>query len=380
MVDKMGSKISGKVMDSRGVRAAFARRRRVWGSKAAVGVLVVFLCGSGWAALTPQHRSLLEWLTNRPPIAEAVLELSGFYLMNLGHSGPPPKGVIHVRMSLQPDTFFVYTDTHPLLKRPEWVGESRQWYWSLCPGVLCLAPKKGPGADPKNYAQLYAESGRKWAGRLLQFGIEKPDLKFLDAVHFVARDGGPNPDYVIPLRGQLLLDERGIPIGASCEGKRTVRWEGKRRNWYVQRKSRFVGWRKFDGGKWLLPEMVVYEEKFCIYDMEEGKDWTFTNRVLKIKTGLLPKDVEYVPSQFMDTNRPISSLFIDSNHVHYLVTKAGWVRFEGQEPPPLARKTSRSARAFLWVVGGGSMAVLLFWFLMVLSRKAKEGEKSEIKE
>ena len=374
MVDKMGSKISGKVMDSRGVRAAFARRRRVWGSKAAVGVLVVFLCGSGWAALTPQHRSLLEWLTNRPPIAEAVLELSGFYLMNLGHSGPPPKGVIHVRMSLQPDTFFVYTDTHPLLKRPEWVGESRQWYWSLCPGVLCLAPKKGPGADPENYAQSYAESDRKWAGRLLQFGAEEfYELKFLDAIHFVGKDRS-NPDYAIPLRGQLLLDEQGIPIGTKFGGERIVKYGGKRRKWYIQCVSRFVGWKKFDGGQWLLPEMVVYEKKFRIYDLEKEKDWTFTNRVVKIKTGLLPKDVEYVPSQFIDTNHPPPKLSIDSNRVSYLVTKAGWVRFEGQEPPPLARKASRSARAFLWVVGGGSMAVLFFWFLMVLSRKAKEGE------
>ena len=284
-------------------------------------------------------------------------------------------------MSLQPNTFFVHIDRHPLLKAPHWIGESRQWYWDLWPDVLSLAPKEGPGADPENNPQWLAQSDRRDADKWLRFGAQEfYELRFLDAIHFVGKNSW-HPDYGIPLRGQLLLDERGIPIGTKFGGERIVKYAGKRRKWYVRCVSRFVGWKKFDGGKWLLPEMVVYEKKFRVYDLEKEKDWTFTNRVVKIKTGLLSKDVEYVPSQFMDTNHPPPMLCIYSNRIRYLVTKAGWVRFEGQEPPPLARKASRSARAFLWAVGGSSLAVLLFWFFVVSSKKSKKkGGKYESSE
>jgi len=99
---------------------------RCW--KGSLAGLLLFLLPVH-AGLTPEHRSLLQWITNRPPIREIVLKLSA----NHRSLGQPKGGFFLVRGAIQPGRFLLHMERDPLTGMRRTVGESDRYYWELPP-------------------------------------------------------------------------------------------------------------------------------------------------------------------------------------------------------------------------------------------------------
>ncbi|RME91438.1 MAG: hypothetical protein D6766_11865, partial [Verrucomicrobia bacterium] len=231
-----------------------ANRRPRWARPGLVVVAVCIHLGAAAARpaadgseLTSQHRDLLEFITNRPPIARVEMILSGYYHVALPYPPRPPLQPVRLTASLQPRGFYWHMSRDPNLRQPEWTGASSNLFWQLTPTLLSTAPREGPGASPANRTATMADWAWKRLNEHLQFGLDwVSGVRFADPTHFHGWHGSPQ----FPIEGELVLNPAGIPV--------RTRYAGRRGEEEFRVEAVFGEWALFDGGRRWLPRQVVY--------------------------------------------------------------------------------------------------------------------------
>lgn len=298
-----------------------------------VGLLLADQTDWGNGSLSPQHAALLNFLTNRPPIQEVVFELSrNHYAMYLpdgrleDQSAFPP--FLPVRGSLQAGTFFVeYPQSyHPNLS-PFTKGESAEFYWEVTTNVVVLAPKEGPGADPRNGTERLVKHARRTLQQRLMLGLEEvePDtLSWLTPTSFVAQSVPLRDGATVPLRGLLYLDQQKRP--------HRVEYQASDRK-ILHRQVRYM----YGEGAGLLPQEIVISGRNFIH-FRDNKLRHLTNRILRLETGVVETAVSrgFLPTMFIPAGDQHRVLLVHSNGMQYRVTELGLVLDQGVEPPSWA--------------------------------------------
>ncbi len=266
----------------------------------------------------PEHAAFLEFLTNRPPIKEIVFELSTGRFRALRPDGTPVplRPFVPARAALQPQGFFWEYPTDQPNVMPCIYGESVDTYWTVDTNVVSLAPKTGPGADPRNGAAILVEHYRGLLRSLLLLGIEDaaPDsLEWLTPVEFKATSR-QNP--LVRLTGRLTLDGEGLPARLEYRAA-----SGPQLECLVQY--------RYDRRGAVLPGTVIHTRK-----VKDRPPESYTNLIRHLEIGLLPEAAEgFLPSLFVDEHDRHRSLLVDSNAATYRLTALGLVPHVGAAPP-----------------------------------------------
>ncbi len=340
-------------------RASFAFGRV---SIATVSLVLVFLVPSLRAAdgaagtITPEHAAFLQFLTNRPAIKEIVFELSPnrFHIIDREGKPVPLPPFVPARGALQPKGFFWEYPTAQPNTMPCAYGESVDTYWTVGTNAVSLAPKTGPGADPRNGGQILVERYRTLLGSLLLLGIEDaaPDsLTWPTPVQFEAVSW-KNP--LVRLTGRLTLDAEGLPAQLDYQAASGPPLEGRVQYRYDRRGA-------------VLPSTVVHMRK-----VKDRPPESFTNLIRRLETGLLPEAAEgFRPSLFVDEADRHRGLLVFSNASRYRVTALGMVRDEGVVPPAYALAKRRPGLTEYSAWGLAVAAAAFFVWRLVRRGKTK---------
>lgn len=307
-------------------------------------------------SLTPEHATFLEFLTNRPAIKEIVFELSPnrFHIIDRDGKPIPLPPFVPARGALQPKGFFWQYPTAQPNVMPCAYGESVDTYWTVGTNAVSLAPKTGPGADPRNGGQILVEHYRTLLGSLLLLGIEDaaPDsLNWLTPVQFEAVSW-KNP--LVRLAGRLNLDAEGLPAHLNYQAASGPQLECRVQYRYDRRGA-------------VLPRTVVHTRK-----VKDRPPESFTNLIRRLEIGLLPEASEgFRPSLFVDEQDRHRGLLVFSNAVQYRVTELGMVRDEGVVPPAYALAKRRPGLAEYSAWGLAVVAAAFFVWRLVRRGKTK---------
>ncbi|RME95590.1 MAG: hypothetical protein D6766_02915 [Verrucomicrobia bacterium] len=284
------------------------------------------------AGLSAEHVALMEFLTNRPPIKRVEFDLS---YNRIFPEEPPDPPFVRVRASLQPGGFYFQFPTPYPFRTPYTKGESADYYWGVTSNVVSLAPKSGPGADPKNGTQIVVENERKELEELLQFGLEEAapgSIHWLTPTNFVASTRPLKNGERLRLTGRLILDRDGRP--------KELRYQDAER-----RAIDIVVRYRYEERGAVLPKTTIVQRDKSIIRPHPGQR-LMTNILVSLEPGVVPEAAQgFTPSMFIGEQDPPRELLINSNGVRYVVTELGMIRNEGVEPPAYALVTERPGAA-----------------------------------
>ncbi len=321
------------------------------------------------AGLTPEHRSLLQWITNRPPIREIVLKLSA----NHRSLGQPKEAFFLVRGAIQPGRFLLHMERDPLTGMRRTVGESDRYYWKLTPRVVSIAPKTGPGASEKNLQRLnslldkslllsWSQPGLGYVAHCTQGKkIEWKSIRFLDSTNFA----GYWSYGEIPIHGYLILNQAGIPVGSH--------YEGRRKGEFIIVDGVLEQWSRWGNGDWYLPKRWV-EHVRKRTDLSGTTEKYLTNEIVSLKIGFSPNAEKiFRLSTYLTSNELPREVYMGSNGVMHELTQAGWRPLSNEGPPPSpfikeyswGKKTISTKVLFLGVV---LMISIVFLVILMLTR------------
>lgn len=327
---------------------------------------LIFPCLAG-AQPSSVFQAFKQFLTNRPPIKEAEVDLSTDRFMAPERIKPSWPAFIPVRGAIQARGFYLqYPTVYPWQLRIVY-GMSTSNYWSVDDRSVGFAALEGSlGASTNNADEVRAYNNKARLDRILLLGIEDAvpgSLQFTSETNFVARinraSGGE-------LDGVFILDSAQVPVKAEYHDTHSPGGlKGEVSYVYSPTNPSFP------------PSQII----LCRRDNRQSR--IFTNIIHKLDIGIDSSAINgYSADMFLTPAAATRDIYIWSNGLRYLAASDGQLTVNMGTPLPdrairMAERIHERQRAHDFLLSGyiKIIAVILLLPAVFLTFKLWKREK-----